>query len=58
MDVLRIATEDPNAEQWRRMSQFAYSANIVEYLGDHGCESPDDDVVYWFSVNWNFTSGE
>jgi hypothetical protein len=45
MDVLHIATENPEVEQWRLLSQFAYSANIHKHLQGRGFKTIEKDTV-------------
>jgi hypothetical protein len=35
MDTVRVTTEDPEAEQWRRILQFSYPSNIRRFFHDH-----------------------
>ena len=45
MDVLHIATENPEIEQWRLLSQFTYPANISKHLHSHGFKPLENDTV-------------
>lgn len=45
MDVRRIATESPKADQWRLLAQFAYPTNICRYLENHGFAKTDPKTV-------------
>ena len=35
MEVIRIATEDPKAEQWRILLQYSYPANVRRYFKEN-----------------------
>ena len=45
MDVRRIATESPKADQWKLLTQFAYPTNIRGYLENHGFAKTDPKTV-------------
>lgn len=63
MDVRRIATENPKADQWKLLTQFAYPTNIREYLKNRGFADPSlDTLEYIAGCMWQgeayFTAAE
>jgi hypothetical protein len=44
MNVVRIATDNPKADQWKLLSQFAYPLNIKRHLEDHALPK-DEEVI-------------
>lgn len=49
MDVRRIATESPKADQWKLLTQFAYPTNIREYLKNRRCADPGRDTLEYIA---------
>jgi hypothetical protein len=45
MNVMRITTENAELEQWRLLSQFTYTANILKFLQSRGATSVEEDTV-------------
>lgn len=45
MDTLPVTTENPEAEQWRLLSQFAYYPNIRRHLQNSGFGTVEDETV-------------
>lgn len=47
MNVRRVTTENPEAEQWRLLAQYSYEPNIRRYLAARGHGSPQQtDIEY------------
>jgi len=44
MSITRTPTEDPKADQWRLLSQYAYPTNIRRYLSGSGRAESDKSV--------------
>lgn len=42
--VTRVATEDPQRDQWRMLSQYGYPENVKKYLRDIGKENWDSEL--------------
>jgi len=49
MDTVRIATEDPNAAQWQRLTRFAYPTNIRRYFESHDSQGVTDETVQFIA---------
>jgi len=45
MSVIRVATENPENEQWRILSRFSYPANIDKYLRSRGFQDVADETT-------------
>ena len=43
--VRNIATENPNDEQWRLLSQYSFPSNARKYLDEHGFKSASDETI-------------
>ena len=46
---MKIVSEDPLREQWRMLSQYAYSRNVKKYFEEKGIASYDDATVEFIS---------
>lgn len=46
MDIIRIATDNPEAEQWKLLSQYAYPLNIRRYLEGKGLPQTEETIDF------------
>jgi hypothetical protein len=51
MNKKLISTENPIAEQWRRLSQFSYPTNIRKFLKQRGFATTSDDNIELIAGN-------
>lgn len=46
MNVIQIATDDPKAEQWKLLGQYAYPTNIERFLNERSITSDKETVNF------------